>query len=146
MRFAILTLSLLALGACALTPEPCTRDYFAYQADRLQDRFVRRNRSEVRRLRTLREDLSADRGPDVFTALALVSAKRDLEAVVADLRGNVVPEARRIADFCEIDGSFDLIMGAFLSEQGIDADLVRTLGLLDLLQDDAVRTSVEPTF
>ncbi|MBB4659778.1 hypothetical protein [Parvularcula dongshanensis] len=146
MRFPILALSLLLLGACALTPEPCTRDYFAYQADRMQDHFVRRNRSEVRRLRTLRDDLRADSGPDVFTALALVAAKRDLEAVAADFRSNVIPEARRIADFCEIDGGFDLMMNAFLAEQGIDADLVRTLGLLDLFESDGLRTSIEPSF
>jgi hypothetical protein len=135
--------TVLVASACALRPEPCTRDYFVFQSDELQRDFVRRNRGEVRRLRTLRTDLQTR--PDVFTALAVVSAKRDLEAVVTDLRSRVIPDARNIANQCGIDEAFDLMMDGFLLEQGIDPQLVRTLNLLDLFEDPALQMTLEPT-
>lgn len=131
-----------ALSACALTPEPCTRDYFVYQADVLKRDFARRNRGEVRRLRTLRNDLQTQ--ADLFTALAAVSAKRDLETVVADVRTRVIPDARGIARSCGIDEAFDIMMDGFLLEQGIDPQLVRTLGLLDLFEDPALESTLQP--
>ena len=128
------------LSGCVITPEPCTRDYFAYQADELQNDFKRRNRGEVRRLQTLRSDLETR--PDVFTALAIVSAKRDLETVVSDLRMRIIPEARGIAEQCGIEDAFDVMMDGFLLEQGIDPQLVRTLGLLELLEDPELKTTL----
>ncbi len=143
MRQLLVVAGLLSiLSGCATTPEPCTRDYFAYQADVLQRDFERRHRGEVRRLRTLRNDLQTK--PDLFTALALVSAKRDLETVVDDLRIRVIPEARDIAVRCGIDDAFDVMMDGFLLEQGIDPQLVRTLGLLDLFEDPAIKTTLGP--
>lgn len=131
----------LLVSACVTQPEPCTRNYFAYQADVLQRDFERRNRGEVRRLRTLRSDLQTQ--ADFFTALAIVSAKRDLEAVVTDVRTQVIPEARGIAERCGIDEAFDLMMDGFLVEQGIDPQLVRTLGLLDLFEDPVLKTTLD---
>lgn len=130
------------LSSCALTPEPCTRDYFAYQADELQNDFERRNRGEVRRLQTLRNDLETR--PDVFTALAVVAAKTDLETVVSDIRMRVIPEARSIAERCGIEDAFDVMMDGFLFELGIDSQLVRTLGLLELLEDPELMTTLGP--
>ena len=130
--------SIAFLAGCALTPEPCTRDYFAYKADVLQNDFERRNRREVRRLRTLRNDLETR--PDVFTALAVVAAKRDLDAVISDLRARVIPEARSIAQGCGIDNAFDLMMDGFLVDQGIDPQLVRSLGVLELLEEPELKT------
>ncbi len=138
--FAASAISL--LSGCALTPEPCTRDYFAYQSDVLQNDFKRRNRGEVRRLQTLRDDLESR--PDVFTALAVVSAKRDLETVVSDIRMRVIPEARRIAEQCGIEDAFDVMMDGFLLELGIDSRLVRTLGVLELLEDPELMTTLGP--
>jgi hypothetical protein len=121
--------ALLTLASCATAPQDsCTRDWFEFRSDEIQRDFVRRNRGPVRRLNTLKTDLEAH--PDVFTMLALASAKRDLTEVVNDFRDRVVPEARAIATQCEIDEAFDIVVNAFLAEQGIDADLVRTLGLL----------------
>jgi hypothetical protein len=134
--------ALVALTGCVLTPEPCTRDYFVYQSEVLQREFARRNRGEVRRLQTLRSDLQAR--PDVFTALAVVSAKRDLETVVADLRSRVIPDARNIANQCGIEDAFDVMMDGFLVEQGIDPQLVRTLELFDLFEDPAMASTLEP--
>ncbi|GGY44731.1 hypothetical protein [Parvularcula lutaonensis] len=143
MRSFLLAASCAAiLSACATTPEPCTRAYFVYKSDELQRDFVRRNRGEVRRLRTLRTDLRTQ--PDLFTALAVVSAKRDLEQIVSDLRTRVIPDARSIASFCGIDEAFDIIMDGFLVEQGIDPQLVRTLGLLDLFEDPSLMSTLEP--
>jgi hypothetical protein len=142
MRYFLLAAAMsVLLASCALTPEPCTRDYFVYQADQLQRDFARRNRGEVRRLRTLRTDLRTK--PDVFTALAAVSAKRDLQQLVTDLRGQVIPDARNIADRCGIDGAFDIMVDGFLVKQGIDPQLVRTLGLFDLFQDPVLTTTLE---
>lgn len=131
-----------ALSACATTPEPCTRAYFVYKSDELQRDFAGRNRGEVRRLQILRDDLQT--GPDVFTALAVLSAKRDVERLVADLRTRVIPDARSIADRCGIEGAFDVMMDGFLYEQGIDPQLVRTLGLFDVLQDQDIISTLEP--
>lgn len=141
-HFAIAAIIFSFLAGCAITPEPCTRDYFAFQADALQNDFERRNRGEVRRLRTLRGDLETR--PDVFTALAVISAKRDLETIVSDLRSRVIPEARSIADQCGIADAFDVMMDGFLFEQGIDPQLVRTLGLLELLDDPELTTALRP--
>ena len=139
---AAVALALLAVPSC-VTPEPCTRAYFAYQADALQNQFVRRNRGEVRRLRTLQSDLDSG-GLDLFTALAIASAKQDVERLVADVRTSVIPDARAIASRCGIDEAFDIVMNGFLAEQGIDPQLVRTLGLLDLFEDPALATTLEP--
>ncbi|MBT8473491.1 MAG: hypothetical protein HKN14_04715 [Marinicaulis sp.] len=141
-QFLIAAMSIAFSSGCSITPEPCTRDYFAYQADKLQIDFSRRNRGEVRRLQTLRNDLETR--PDVFTALAIIAAKRDLETVIADLRMRVMPEARSIAEQCGIDDAFDVMMDGFLFEQGIDPQLVRTLGLLELLEDQELKTTLEP--
>ena len=141
-QLLFVAISIALLSGCALTPEPCTRDYFAYQADELRDDFNRRNRGEVRRLQILRSDLETR--PDVFTALAVVSAKRDLETVVADLRMRVIPEARDIAEQCGIEDAFDVMMDGFLFEQGIDPQLVRSLGLLELLEDPELQTTLGP--
>lgn len=141
-QFLFAATTMLFLASCAITPEPCTRDYFAFQADELQNRFERRNRGEVRRLQTLRNDLQTR--PDVFTALAVVSAKRDLETVVSDMRSFVIPEARNIADRCGIADAFDVMMDGFLADQGIDPQLVRTLGLLELLDDPELKTTLVP--
>lgn len=143
MRSILFAVGILTfMAGCASVPEPCTRDFFAYQADVMQRDFARRNRGEVRRLQTLREDLQSK--PDVFTALALVSAKNDLETVVKDVRAQVIPEARGIAARCGIDDAFDTIMDGFLVEQGIDPDLVRTLGLIDLFEDPALEATLTP--
>ena len=124
----------LSLSSCA-TYEPCTRDWFAWQADELQRDFARRNRGEVRRLRAIRTQMQdgAD-GVDVFAVLALASAKKDVERLIVDFRERVIPEARSVARTCELDQGFDLIVDAFLAEQGIDADLVRTLGAFGLFE------------
>ena len=143
MRQLIITIIFVSLlSGCALTPEPCTRDFFSYQADFLKRDFEKRNRGEMRRLRILRNDLQTQ--PDLFTALALVSAKRDLETIVDDVRIRVVPKARSIAQRCGIDSAFDTIMDGFLLEQGVDPTLVRTLGLLEYLEDPVLRSTLEP--
>ena len=134
--------SLLFVSGCAITPEPCTRDYFAWQADVLQSDFERRNRGEVRRLRTLRDDLESR--PDLFTALAVLSAKRDLDTIIADMRQLVIPEARDIAAQCGIADAFDVMMDGFLVEQGIDPQLVRALGVLELLDDPDLKATLGP--
>lgn len=108
----------------------------------MQRDFERRNRAEVRRLRTLRRDLETR--PDIFTGLALVSAKRDLETVVEDVRARVIPEARSIAVECGIDDAFGMMMDGFLLEQGIDPQFVRTLGLYELFDDPTLKTTLEP--
>ncbi|MEM9839941.1 MAG: hypothetical protein AAF830_12425 [Pseudomonadota bacterium] len=144
MRHILLSAAALsALSACAITPEPCTRDYFVYQADVFQRDFARRNRGEVRRLRILRDDLREQRA-DVFTALAIVSAKQDLEVVVADVRDRVIPNARAIATRCGIDEAFDIMMDGFLAEQGVDPELVRALNLFELFEDPALQSTLEP--
>jgi hypothetical protein len=136
-------LAAMLLASCALfEPEPCTRDYFVFQSERLQRDFARRNRGEVRRLQTLRQDINGNL--DVFTALAVVSAKRDLQNLVADLRQRVVPDARSIADQCGIDGAFDLMVDGFLLKQGIDPQLVRTLQLTGLFEDPVLESTLEP--
>ena len=138
--FAAAALALIA--GCTTTPEPCTRDYFVYQADQLKREFARRNSGEVRRLRTLRDDLQSQ--PDVFTALAVLSAKSDLETVVEDVRTRIMPKARAIADRCGIDEGFDVMMDGFLYKQGIDPQLVRTLGLPDLFEAPDLETTLQP--
>ncbi|NNU16196.1 hypothetical protein HK107_07670 [Parvularcula sp. ZS-1/3] len=130
------------IAACATTPEPCTRAYFVYKSDELQREFAQRNRGEVRRLRTLREDLNSQ--PDLFTALAVLSAKRDVERLVLDLRNRVIPDARFIANECGIDGAFDIMVDGFLVKQGIDPQLVRTLGLMELFEEPAIGSTLQP--
>lgn len=139
-QFLALLVPMSLIMGCATTPEPCTRDYFAYQSEVMQRDFVRRNRGEVRRLRTLQDDLKTE--PDLFTALALVSAKRDLERVVEDLRSQVIPEARGIAAQCGIDNAFNVVMDGFLVKQGIDPQLVQALGLLELFEEPALESTL----
>ena len=136
-------LGALALSACVTPYETCTRGWFEAQSQDIQRDFQRRNRVPLRRIQTLRTDMNE--GMDVFTVLALASAKRDLEQLVADFRARVVPEARSIAAQCELDQGFDLIVDAFLVEQGVDAELVRALGLMGLFDDPVLRTTLEPT-
>lgn len=131
---ALIAGTALLAGCAAFGPEPCTRDWFAWTADRMQDDFERRNRGPVRRLRTLRQDI--DQRPDVFTALALASAGSDVQLVIADFRDRVVPEARGIARQCGIDDGAGIILDAFLAEQGIDTQLLRTLGLYETIVRD----------
>lgn len=139
-------LGALALSACVTPYETCTRDWFEAQSRDIQRDFQRRNRVPLRRLTTLRDDVRAmEGGIDVFTVLAVASAKRDLEQLVGDFRARVVPEARGIAARCELDQGFDLIVDAFLTQQGVDAELVRTLGLMELFDDPVLRTTLEPT-
>ncbi|WP_031552446.1 hypothetical protein [Parvularcula oceani] len=134
-------LGLLLLSACATAPrDACTRDWFEYRSEQLQRDFARRNRGPVRRLNTLRNDL--DERPDVYTALALASARSDLRHVASDFRERVLPEARAVAARCELDQGFDILVDAFLLEQGIDADLVRALGLIELFEDDALASTL----
>lgn len=129
MRHLLLAAAAVTLASCTTEPrDSCTRDWFQFKADDLQRDFVRRNRGPVRRLNTLKSDLQSN--PDVFTMLALASAKRDLTEVVDDFRTQIVPEARAIATRCQIDEAFDIVVDGFLAQQGIDAGLVRTLGLL----------------
>jgi hypothetical protein len=132
------------LTACAaFGPEPCTRNWFEWTADRMQDDFQRRNRGPVRRLQTLRQDI--DRQPDVFTALAIASVGKDVKLVVADFRERVVPEARAVARQCGIDEGASIILDAFLAEQGLDTQLLRTLGLYDaIVTDPAIATAIAP--
>ena len=144
LPFALLpALGALGLAACATPYDSCTRDWFAYQAQDIQRDFERRNRVPLRRLTRLRTDMNENM--DVFTVLAIASAKRDLEQLVGDFRSRVVPEARSIAAQCELDQGFDLIVDAFLAEQGIDTELVRALGLMGLFDDPVLRTTLEPT-
>ena len=123
--------ALFSLPSC-VTADPCTANWFERQADLIQRDFVRRNRGEVRRMRALQSQLQdgMDGGVDVFAMLALASAKKDVTALVADFREVVVPEARQIAATCELDQGYDVIVTAFLAENGVDARLVETLGLL----------------
>ena len=131
MRIIALGAAALVLSSCA-TFEPCTRDWFAFRADQIKRDFERRNRGEVRRLRTLQSQLEdgMDGGVDVFAVLALASAKKDVRALVGDFREYVVPEARAAAATCELDGGFDIITTAFLTEMGVDARVVEALNLV----------------
>ena len=133
--------AMLTLPSC-VTYDDCTRDWFEAQSQDIQRDFQRRNRVPLRRIQTLRTDM--DEGLDVFTVLALASAKRDIERLVADFRAQVIPEARSIASRCELDQGFDLIVDAFLAEQGVDTELVRALGLMGLFDDPVLRTTLEP--
>ena len=122
---------LASLTACA-TYEPCTRNWFEARADQMQRDFERRNRGEVRRLRTLQSQLEDGMGDgvDVFAVLALASAKKDVGALVADFREYVVPEARAAAATCELDQGYDIITTAFLTQMGVDT---RVMAAMDLL-------------
>ena len=127
---------LASLSSCA-TYEPCTRDWFAFQADEIQRDFVRRNRGPVRRMRDLQGELRSgfDGGIDVFAVLALASAKKDVTALVTDFRQSVIPQARAAAERCELDEGYDLIVTSFLAEAGVDARLVEALEMFGQLQD-----------
>lgn len=122
---------LLGLQACA-TYEPCTRNWFEFRANEIQRDFVRRNRGEVRRLRTLQSQLQDGMGDgvDVFAVLALASAKKDVRVLVDDFREFVVPQARAAAATCELDTGYDVIVTSFLAETGVDARVLDALQLL----------------
>lgn len=131
--------ALTGLSSCA-TYEPCTRDWFEFRADQIQRDFVRRNRGEVRRLRTLQSQLEDGMGGgiDVFAVLALASAKKDVRLLVDDFREFVVPQARAAAATCELDSGYDVIVTSFLAETGVDARVVEALQMFGALSAEPV--------
>lgn len=131
----ILALAAAFLTSCAtLEPEPCTSEWIEYRKDRVLDAFARDNRSTLRLLKGLQDDLE-DPGP--LTALKIANAVGDVGDMADEFANVVVPEIQSAIDQCGRDRVQAMqLMTTFLEDQGVGDDVlawVWTLGAVGVL-------------
>ncbi len=130
-------LALLGAGGCAsIEPEPCTADWVEWKKDEVLGSFARENRSTIKLLRGLEDDLA---NPNAFTALKIASAADDIGGMADSFANRVVPEIRESIRRCSADPlRATQLMAEFLEDQGVDDDVVAwvwTLGAIGVLQE-----------
>jgi len=131
------SLALVGVSACAsIEPEPCTADWVEWKKDQVLGSFARENRSTIRLLRGLENDLA---NPNAFTALKIAAATDDIGAMADSFANRVVPEIQNSIRRCSADPlRATQLMAEFLDDQGVDDDVVAwvwTLGAIGVLRD-----------
>ncbi|MEX1250959.1 MAG: hypothetical protein WEA77_07170 [Hyphomonas sp.] len=128
MKLRALCAALIAatsLGACATSPEPCTRAWVEYRTDRILSRFAGENRGLVSDLRQL---IRADADVDPVQAILLAAKADDLRRFANSFDRIVIPELQSAVGQCGNNPDFIPAFTEFLRREGVPETALQWVG------------------
>ncbi len=124
-RKVSLALAILALQACASTPDPakvCTSEWISTRADKAISQIESRTKSSMKTLVRAAESWAEGRKPGPFQLLALSSSMKNLEKEL--LSGSGMRDLKTLASTCNDPQIISKAMTGFMRDQGLPENLI----------------------
>ncbi len=131
-RVLILTLSLLALPACASTPDPakiCTSEWINARADKAVSRIEGRTQSSMKAIKNAAKSWAKGRKPGPLQLWTLSNSIKSLENELLSGRG--MKDLKTLASTCNDPEIISKAMTGFMRNQGLPDNLINFIENFD---------------